>query len=99
MKSGFTLIELAVGMAIIGFVAGISAIAWRTTSPGPAATLIGELEQTRARAVRMGKPQAWSADGQEVRFWPDGSSTGGRLPVDGVIIEIDPLSGSIHAAQ
>ena len=99
MNRGFTLVELLATLAILGLSAGIAALALPTLRPTPGSAVLRSLAAARSAAVRSAAPVVWRRDSISVRFLPDGSSSGGRVPLDSVTVVIDPLSGVARAAR
>jgi prepilin-type N-terminal cleavage/methylation domain-containing protein len=96
---GFTLVELLAVLAILGLGAGVAALALPSLKPPPGSEVLGSLAAARAAAVRGGHAVVWRRDTIAIRFLPDGSSSGGLVPVDTLVIAVDPLTGAIRAAR
>ena len=99
MKRGFTLVELLATLAILGLGAGVAALTLPTLRPAPAAEVLRSLRAARDAAVRTGEPVVWRRDSVRVRFFPDGSSTGARFPLDSLTVTVDALTGAVGAAR
>ncbi len=97
MTRGFTLVEMAVVVLLLGLGAGLVALSLGTLRAPPAAEVLSALAEARAAAVRQGQPVAWRRDSAAVWFYADGSSNGGRVTLGGVEIAVDRLSGAVHA--
>lgn len=99
MKTGFTLLELMVAVFVLGLFGALSGIAIRSLDSGPTAAALNQIRATREEAIRTGRPALWEGEELVVRFLPDGSSSGGRLKVDGTTFTIDPLTGYLNEAH
>lgn len=99
MKRGFTLVELLAVLAILGVGAGVAALALPSLQPPRGSAVLTSLAAARAEAVRSGHAVVWRRDTVVVRFLPDGSSSGGHIPADSLVIVVDPLTGDIRAAR
>jgi len=96
---GFTLVELLAVLAILGVGAGVAALALPSLQPPPGSEVLRSLEAARAAAVRSGRAVVWRQGTVAVRFLPDGSSSGGRISVDSLVLVVDPLTGATRAAR
>lgn len=99
MTRGFTLVELLAVLAILGVGAGVAALALPSLQPPPGSDVLRALEAARAAAVRSGRAAVWRQGTVAVRFLPDGSSSGGRIAVDSLVIWVDHLTGTARAAR
>jgi len=99
VNRGVTLLELLLAMTVMAIAAGVTALGWRSATESPAARVMAELEAARGRAVRAARAERWEGPGGSVWFWPDGSATPVRLSVDGVVVVVDPLTGSVRAER
>jgi prepilin-type N-terminal cleavage/methylation domain-containing protein len=75
-KSGYTLIELIVVMALIGIMLGVSAPKIRETLlsdplKGTARKMMGVIHEARNESIRMRKAHALHMDMETNRFWMD----------------------------
>jgi prepilin-type N-terminal cleavage/methylation domain-containing protein len=92
----FTLVELIVVIALLGFMSGVVAIGLGSLQPRPEQQSMRVLSQARAEAIRSGRAVRiiGSSDGGEsggmdsLLFLPDGSARG---------IGVDVLTGRPHA--
>jgi prepilin-type N-terminal cleavage/methylation domain-containing protein len=96
---GFTLVELLATLAILGLGAGLAALALPSLQPAPGSEVFRSLHAAQATAVRSGRAVVWRRDTVAVRFLPDGSTSGGRIAVDSVVIWVDPLTGTSRATR
>src|SRR6266545_2251872 len=96
---GVTLVELIVALALLGLILGISGLALESLRPPPASDAMRQLEAARAQALRTGRPVVVHVDTVPVRFAPDGSSRGGTIMTDGLVVTVDLLTGAVHAAR
>lgn len=96
---GFTLLEVVVVLALLGVVAGIVTISIPSSEPEPVASVLAELHDARARAIRTGLPVSWTNGDVTIRFRPDGSSSGGTIVTAVDTLRIDALSGAAHVAR
>jgi len=96
---GFTLVELLATLAILGLGAGVAALALPSLQPPSGSEVFRSLHAARATAVRSGRAVVWRRDTVAVRFLPDGSSSGGRLLLDSLVIWVDPLTGTARATR
>jgi prepilin-type N-terminal cleavage/methylation domain-containing protein len=96
---GFTLLELIVVLAILALLSGMTALAWRSSRPGVAGAVLSQLAVTRAHAASEGRTTRIRFDSVTIRFFPDGSSSGGQLPVPGGTLDINPLNGQTRALR
>jgi prepilin-type N-terminal cleavage/methylation domain-containing protein len=94
---GFTLVELITVLAIIAVMAGITTLAWRASAVPPAGRIVAQLDSARTAAILGGAAVTWRHGAVRVRFRPDGSSSGGRVEADGMVLIVDPLTGSVRA--
>jgi type II secretion system protein H len=94
---GFTLLELLVTIAVLGVLSSIAALGWRTTRATDAQRLADSLAIARGAAIADGRPVSLRLGRATVRFFPDGSSSGGRFRRGDVVVEVAPLSGAIRA--
>lgn len=99
MSRAFTLVELLAVLAVLGIGASVASLALPTLRPTPEGAVLGSLAAARSAAVRTGAPVVWQRDSVHVRFLPDGSSTGGRIPLDSITLIVDPLTGAVRAAR
>ena len=99
MTRGFTLVELLATLAILGLGAGVAALALPSLQPAPGSEVLRALHAARATAVRSGRAVVWRRDTVAVRFLPDGSSSGGSILLDSLVIWVDPLTGTARAAR
>jgi prepilin-type N-terminal cleavage/methylation domain-containing protein len=97
VRRGFTLIELVAVLAVLAITLGVSVVAWRTGDSISGSRVASGLDSARTSAIVMGRSTTWRDGGQVVRFWPDGSSSGGTVTVDGWTATVDPLTGAIRA--
>jgi len=95
---GITLIELVVAIAILGFILGISGLAWASLRAPRESEVVRELRHARAEAIRTGTPlrAVLSSDTAGYRsrlpaplFLPDGRALGPGF---------DPLTGAPRAS-
>jgi len=96
---GHTLIELLVVLTIIGLVASVSVLTWRSDHASPTFAVVRELRAARADAVRSGRPIVWRQGELAVRFEPDGSNSGARIASDGAVVLVDALTGDVHVVR
>jgi prepilin-type N-terminal cleavage/methylation domain-containing protein len=96
---GFTLVELLAVLAILGVGAGLAALALPSLQPPPGSDVLRSLAAARATAVRSGRAVVWRQGTVAVRFLPDGSSSGGSVLLDSLVIWVDPLTGATRAAR
>jgi prepilin-type N-terminal cleavage/methylation domain-containing protein len=96
---GFTVLELIVTLVILGVLAGVSALAFPAPEPARIEVSLRALEAARTEAIRTGRPVEWQQDTVAVRFLPDGSSSGGRIRLEGHIYAVDPLTGGVREAR
>jgi general secretion pathway protein H len=114
-EHGFTLVELLVVLTILALVAAM-ALPRLSARLGPtagerAAGLADQLRAAREQAISTARPTQVPVDPAMARseppvdiavilFFPDGSSSGGRLLVEGAgppaVIEIDDLTGRVR---
>ncbi len=94
-----TLIELLAALAVLGVGLAVSALAMLPLRDAPGSSVMLALAAARDSAVRAGHALCWRRDTLTVRFFPDGSSSGARLNVDGVTVVVDRLTGAVHAAR
>lgn len=99
MSRGVTLLELLLVLVVMAIAAGVTALGWRAGRTTPAAAVMAELEAARDRAVRGGRVVRWEGPAGSVWFWPDGSATPARLPVEGVVVVVEPLTGVVRAER
>lgn len=99
MNRGLTLIELLVALALLGLMAGISAVAWRSGPEPEAVALVRGLAAVRERAIRTGQDTVWMRGPVAVRFQPDGSASAMRLVLDDVTVIVEPLTGRAHVTR
>jgi len=141
-RNGFTLIELAVVLAVMGLMLGLVLTHGPMRSPTlenrAAATQVAQgLRSARARAIELNRPVTFSLDlaghnfridnappqplppalrlsmltiaGKanqdtgDISFAPDGSSSGGRIELDGnggrLLVGVDWLTGRVSVAD
>jgi prepilin-type N-terminal cleavage/methylation domain-containing protein len=96
---GFTVLELMVSLVILGVLTGLSALAFRARESTVIEVSLRTLGAARTEAIRTGRPVEWEQDTVAMRFLPDGSSSGGRITLQGHVFAIDPLTGGIHEAR
>jgi prepilin-type N-terminal cleavage/methylation domain-containing protein len=99
VRRGFTLVELLATLAILGLGAGVAALALPSLRPAPGSEVLRSLDSARTAAVRSGRAVVWRQDTVAVRFLPDGSSSGGSIRLDTLMITVDPLTGAARAAR
>ena len=99
MIRGFTLVELLAALTVLGLGAGVAALALPTLRPTPEGAVLRSLAAARDSAIRTGSPVVWQRDSVRVRFLPDGVNSGGRIALDGVTLEVNPLTGVVHVAR
>jgi prepilin-type N-terminal cleavage/methylation domain-containing protein len=97
-RSGVTLLELTVTIAIIAIIAGVVGLAVaRTPSAPPDKQLAAAIRRLRTAAVRSGRPVAIDLSYRAARYTvtalPDG-----RILADS-IFGIDPFSGQVEDAS
>lgn len=98
-RRGLTLVELLAVLVVFGLITGIAGVALAAGASGGAHDVVDELIAARSAAVRQGTPVEWRRGGTAVRFYPDGSASGGRVVAVSLVIAIDPLTGALHVAQ
>jgi prepilin-type N-terminal cleavage/methylation domain-containing protein len=87
-RTGVTLVELMVVLAILGAIAAVSGLALASLTPAPVSPRVLALRRARIEAIHGGVPVGLRADGTAlpaVRFLPDGRAIGS---------EVDPLTGA-----
>lgn len=114
-ERGFTLIELLVVLTLLALVAAL-VLPRLSARLGPtagerAAGLADQLRAAREQAISTARPTFVPVDpalavpdppsaGATILFFPDGSSSGGRLVVEGAgapaAVEIDDLTGRVR---
>lgn len=99
MSRGFTLAELLVVIGVLGLLASVVTVGAWSLRPSQSAEVVASLRRARAEAVRSARAVAWRADSTRMLFFPDGSSSGGRLARDSIEVLVDPLSGAAHAER
>ncbi len=91
-RSGFTLVEVIVVIAVLGLVVGISVVALASLKSPPQSARDQELLRARAEAIQTGRPVV--TDGNHaprtthLLFLPDGRAVG---------TGVDPLTGAPSA--
>jgi prepilin-type N-terminal cleavage/methylation domain-containing protein len=99
---GFTLLELlavlliaaaAIALVMPQLTGGRAPLAQRAS----AQELASALRNTRSEAIARNREVAFvvPADGDVIRFFPDGSSSGGRVLLGGSVVEVDRLTGKV----
>ncbi len=96
-RRGFTLVELLAALVMLGLVAGAAGVSLASLRAPPTSDIVRTLRAARAEAIRAGEATAWSHGPTVVRFYADGSSSGGRVTVEGRTVAIDPLTGAVRA--
>ena len=81
MRSGFTLLEMIVVLALFGLVLAMSGLAIASLAPRNDQQSV---RTARAEAIRGGSPRGVDS----VLFLPDGRAIG---------VDVDPLTGASHA--
>ncbi len=97
--AGLTLVELIIVIAILGVLVGVAGVTFTSLRPPTEARVLSVLRAARSEAIRSGRPTVSHVGELTVRFLPDGSSSGGRVELDGHTFVIDPLSGEIRAVE
>jgi general secretion pathway protein H len=117
-EQGFTLLELLVVLAIISLLLWVAAPRFEGATQPSLATRAGllasELRMARQRAISTARPERVSLAGagvqagagtgpEEVLFFPDGSSTGGRILLQDqrrqALVTVDFLTGAVRVAS
>ncbi|HYW08761.1 MAG TPA: prepilin-type N-terminal cleavage/methylation domain-containing protein [Longimicrobium sp.] len=98
-RSGATLLELAVALAVVGIAAGVAGVAFRAPAPpSPAAMRAARLAEARRAALELRHPVAFTvAVGERVvegTAFPDG-----RVMVDDSAVAMDVLAGRPRAPR
>lgn len=99
MRTGVTLVEMLVVLAILGIMAGAVGLAWRPGSGGVGGFQPGQaaIAGVRRRALESGRPvqAVVSIDGRAVQVLalPDGRLLGARQ------FNVNPLSGVVDAGS
>ncbi len=96
---GFTLVELLAALAVLGVGLAVTGLALGALRPAAGSDAIRAVLTARTSAVRSGRPVTWRKDTLTIRFLPDGSSSGGRVVVDTVVLVVDRLTGTPHASR
>jgi prepilin-type N-terminal cleavage/methylation domain-containing protein len=93
-RSGVTLVELMVVIAILGLIVGVSGLAFTSLHAPRAWERTRAVRAARAQAIREGRPVAFPFGGPRVRpsalFLPDGRAIG---------TGVDPLAGAVADAS
>ncbi|MBM3571355.1 MAG: prepilin-type N-terminal cleavage/methylation domain-containing protein [Alphaproteobacteria bacterium] len=99
--AGFSLVETLVAVAILALVVGLAVPYVRDgrRAEQAAGETLSALRQARIAARREFRVvDIAGANGAAIRFYPDGSSSGGDVTVGAVVWRIDRLSGRIARA-
>lgn len=99
MRRGFTLVEVVASLAVLGLASGIAVVSLGALRAPPTLGVVRSLEAARAEAVGTGRAVTWRSGAAVVRFLPDGSSSGGTFQADSLRIDVEPLTGVVHAAR
>jgi prepilin-type N-terminal cleavage/methylation domain-containing protein len=97
MARGFTLVELAVSLAVLAVATGLVGVAVTRSLEESAEPLIAERVALAQRAaLRSGHAVVLRLDGAErVVLWPDGSATPTRVSYDGESWIVDAWTGEV----
>lgn len=99
MRHGFTLFEMMVALVLLAIISGVTGLALLAApAKDGAAQLLAELRTARTRAVTSGHMVTWHGVAETLRFFPDGSSSGGTI-VDSVIVSVGALDGRARASR
>jgi len=90
---GFTLVEMVAALAILALMTGVTVMAWQRVPATRVAAVIQALDSARTEAIESGRSGVWHSGRATVRFRPDGSSSGGSVPVGTDTITVDELTG------
>jgi prepilin-type N-terminal cleavage/methylation domain-containing protein len=99
MTRGFTLLEVIVTVAVLGLLVAVAGLAIRSFEPPAGQEVIRELANARVEAIRSGQPVEWRGDSATLRFFPNGSSSGGRIISGGHALQVDPLTGEVRETR
>jgi prepilin-type N-terminal cleavage/methylation domain-containing protein len=99
MIRGFTLLEVLVTLALLGLLGAVTGLSVASLRPEDASLALRAIERARSDAVGTGRAVVVRHDGRQVRFLPDGSSSGGWLLIDGTWFSVSPLTGVVRVLQ
>lgn len=99
MRRGFTLLEVLVTLSLLGLMGAVSGLSVAALRPREGSVALRAIERARSDAVETGRPIVFHHDGRQVRFLPDGSSSGGWLLIDEIWFSVSPLTGVIRVLQ
>jgi type II secretory pathway pseudopilin PulG len=97
--TGSTLLEVVVTITILAVLLGLATIGLRSAVPAAGSPVAEELATVRRAAIESGVSRTWSRGATTVRYFPDGSASGGWVTVDGVPRRVDVLTGRLDAEQ
>ncbi|WP_299695288.1 prepilin-type N-terminal cleavage/methylation domain-containing protein [uncultured Tateyamaria sp.] len=105
-RAGVTLFETMVSLAILSLILAVAATAVRPPSPrlqaeATLSELVRQAQEVRLRAIASGTTAVFDTDtlcddAAKVRFYPDGSATGGPLCVADRTLTLRPLTGTLE---